>query len=116
MMKKQNSGFTLIELVVVIVILGILSATAVPRFANLQDDANAAVAEGVVAAVLSSAVIQYADNDGNAVTFNTITSNVDQTAGATYDITTCTASPQAFVVTVSGQTANGSIPAGLCSN
>ena len=114
-MKKQNSGFTLIELVVVIVILGILSATAVPRFANLTNNANQAVAEGVVAAVLSSAVIQYASNNGSEVTFNTITTNVEQTAGATYDIATCTASPQPFIVTVSGQTANGSIPAGLCS-
>lgn len=38
----QKNGFTLIELVVVIVILGILSATAAPKFINLQDDANQA--------------------------------------------------------------------------
>ena len=38
-MKKQG-GFTLIELVVVIVILGILAVTAAPRFLNLQDDAK----------------------------------------------------------------------------
>ena len=38
-MKKQG-GFTLIELVVVIVILGILAVTAAPKFLNLQDDAK----------------------------------------------------------------------------
>lgn len=38
-MKKQ-SGFTLIELVLVIIVLGILSATAMPRFVNLSDDAK----------------------------------------------------------------------------
>ena len=39
-MKKQQSGFTLIELVIVIIVLGILSATAVPKFINLRDDAE----------------------------------------------------------------------------
>ena len=42
-MKNQN-GFTLIELVIVIVLLGVLAAIAVPRFVNLEEDALLAVA------------------------------------------------------------------------
>ena len=57
-MKKQ-SGFTLIELVIVIIILGILAVTAAPKFLNLQDDAKKSAAQGVQAAVSSSAQLVY---------------------------------------------------------
>ncbi|CDT53128.1 exported hypothetical protein [Vibrio coralliirubri] len=57
-MKKQN-GFTLIELVVVIVCLGILAVTAAPRFLNLQSDARESVLSGVKGAVQSANGIVY---------------------------------------------------------
>ena len=46
-MRRTNSGFTIIELVVVIILLGILAATALPRFMNVDTEAHAAVVEGV---------------------------------------------------------------------
>ncbi|MCP4320273.1 MAG: prepilin-type N-terminal cleavage/methylation domain-containing protein [Psychromonas sp.] len=73
-MNKQ-SGFTLIELVIVIIILGILAATAVPKFVNLQGDAREAAMNGVKGALEGAASLTYSrvaidGNEGNTAAQN----------------------------------------------
>lgn len=79
-MKVKQQGFTLIELIIVIVILGILAVTAAPKFLDLSKDARIATLQGMEAALKSGTDLVYAkaeianqtSGDGS-VTSNSVT-------------------------------------------
>ena len=58
--KLGQKGFTLIELIITIVIIGVLAAVAIPRFQSLSSDAEKGVAAGVGAALASATSVNYA--------------------------------------------------------
>jgi len=86
--KNKTAGFTLIELIMVIVILGILAAVAVPKYFNLQDDAKVAAEMGVAGAVRSgigmlhgALITKYASNTDTQAVLREVTGNDSITAG-----------------------------------
>ncbi|MFH1360207.1 MAG: type II secretion system protein [Candidatus Omnitrophota bacterium] len=60
-MDWSKKGFTLIELIMVIVVLGILAAVAIPRFFDLQNDANDAAEQGVIGGVRAGIATEHAN-------------------------------------------------------
>jgi len=111
--KREQQGFTLIEIIAVLVILGILAVVAVPKYFDMQDQARLKAAEGLVASAQSQLSLGYANSKINSAytfAYDTECAKVAVTgAGSeTASLTCSTADPSVITATVGGQTATGS--------
>ena len=94
-MKRIQSGFTLVEIVMVIVIIGILAAIAVPQFVNLKTDAYIAASKGFAGALNASNSINVV---GCAAKNGVVTANVCSTVAKCSDLKTLVQPNIAFTI------------------
>ena len=110
--RSRQTGFTLIELIMVVIILGVLAAVAIPKFINLSADADAAAAQSVAGSLTSAAAVNYAARSTNgaygtamktcASVVTTLQGGALPTSGGTYSVYDATDTTNGTTVVTAG--------------
>ncbi|MFT4925796.1 MAG: MSHA pilin protein MshB [Phenylobacterium sp.] len=110
--QTRQRGFTLIELIAVVVILGFLSATAIPKFMNATDDAKEAAVEGVAGGIASAVGLVRAqwELEGRTLTVNLGSSGANNAGTVLFDNTTIWVNAIGYPFTAGTATPTSTVP------
>ena len=112
-MLRNQKGFTLIEIIAVLVILGILAAFAIPKYFNLQSEARGKAIGGAIAALQSTATQYYSQGLLNGTfTANSWTAPAGTQVVGDFSGTVTGAGPAVTVTVTNGPTGWSSVPSG----
>jgi prepilin-type N-terminal cleavage/methylation domain-containing protein len=102
--NRRQKGFTLVELIIIIVILGILSAVAIPRYIDMRAEASDSTARAILGGLRDAATLVYTNRIVN--TANTpidMAAILDQAQVAGYDTYSYSVSSDTLTLQISGQ-------------
>ena len=116
MRRTRAAGFTLMELLIVVIIVGILASVALPQFSKMTRRARAAEGTNLVGAVLTAEWVYYQEQGGFTATVGDLLVDLPGDANSNFDVAISAAGPPVVVVGTGEDTAAGIVVTGTMAN